>query len=141
MTTRTAPTTFTATALTFDDSSDNTIAYSLTSGDLLRNGDLLARNVTSLSLDYWKSDGTAASAASDLHLVEIDLTVQSGAEPYRLQTAVFPRTRVVSFTSGSPLDEAGSAATAIKTPGETDRMELDLISTSSSVSAWPQDLS
>ncbi len=84
-------TTFTATALTFDDSSDNTIAYSLASGDLLRNGDLLARNVTSLSLDYWKSDGTAASAASDLHLVEIDLTVQSGAEPYRLQAAVFPR--------------------------------------------------
>ena len=85
-------TTFTATALTFDDSSDNTIAYSLSGGDLLRNGALLARGVTSLSFGYWKSDGTNASVASDLHLVEIDLTVQSGAEPYRLQAAVFPRT-------------------------------------------------
>ncbi len=85
-------TTFTATALTFDDSSDTTIAYSLSGGDLLRDGDLLAQGVTSLSFSYWKSDGTSASVADDLHLVEIDLTVESRAEPYRLQTAVFPRT-------------------------------------------------
>ncbi len=84
-------TTFAPTALTFDDSSDNTIAYSLSGGDLLRNGDLLARGATSLSFSYWKSDGTTASAAADLHLVEIDLTVSVGLEPYRVQTAAFPR--------------------------------------------------
>ncbi len=84
-------TTFTPTALTFDDSSDNTIAYSLAGGDLLRNGDLMAESVASLSFSYWKSDGTTASAAADLHLVEIDLTVQVGVEPYRVQTATFPR--------------------------------------------------
>ena len=84
-------TTFTATALTFDDSSSNTLAYSLSAGDLQRNGDLLAQGVTSLTFTYWKSDGTTAAAAADLHLVEIDLTVQIGDEPYRVRTAAFPR--------------------------------------------------
>ena len=84
-------TVFTATALTFDDSSSNMIAYSLSGGNLSRNGDLLAQGGTSLTFSYWKSDGTSASVAADLHLVEIDLTVQRGNEPYRLQAAVFPR--------------------------------------------------
>ena len=84
-------TTFGSSALTFDDSSDDTIAYSLSGSNLLRNGDLLAQGVTTLSFSYWKSDGTTASAAADLHLTEIDLTVQVGTEPYRVRTAVFPR--------------------------------------------------
>ena len=81
----------TSTALTFDDAADNTIAFSLSGSDLLRNGDLLAQGLTSLTFTYWKSDGTAAAVAADLHLVEIDLTAQTGSEPYRLQAAVFPR--------------------------------------------------
>ena len=84
-------TAFTATALTFDDSADNTIAYSLSAGDLSRNGDLLAQGVTSLTFTYWKSDGTTASASADLYLIEIDLTVETAGQPYRVQTAVFPR--------------------------------------------------
>ena len=84
-------TSFTATSLAFDDSSGNPIAYSLAGGDLLRNGDLLAQGLTTLSFTYWKSDGTVAAAPTDLHLVEIDLTVQTSGEPYRLQTAAFPR--------------------------------------------------
>ena len=84
-------TAFTATALTFVDNSDTTIAYSLSGSDLLRNGDLLAQGVTSLSFTYWKTDGTTALLAADLHLAEFDLTVQTGNEPYRIRTAAFPR--------------------------------------------------
>ena len=40
-------TVFTATALTFDNTSGDTIAYDLTGSDLTRNGDLLAQGVTS----------------------------------------------------------------------------------------------
>jgi hypothetical protein len=82
---------FSATGLTFDDSSDATIAYALSGSDLLRNGDLLARGVTALTFTYWKANGTAASAPEDLHLVEIDLTVASLGQSYRLETAIFPR--------------------------------------------------
>ena len=77
--------------MTFDDTSDTTLAYSLSSGNLSRNGDLLAQGVTSLTFTYWESDGTTASSASDLHLVEVDLTVTVGGEPYRVRTAAFPR--------------------------------------------------
>jgi len=84
-------TTLGATAFTFDDSSDNTIAYSLSGTDLLRNGDLLAKGTTDLSFSYWKDDGTTASSASDLHFVEVALTVQTGNEPYAVQMAAFPR--------------------------------------------------
>ena len=84
-------TTFTSTALTFRDSADQTIAYSLSGSNLLRNGDLLARGVTAFGFSYWKRDGTTASAAVDLHLLELDLTVQTGSQPYRVRTAVFPR--------------------------------------------------
>ncbi len=84
-------TTFTSTALTFDDRAGNTLDYDLSEGNLLRNGDLLAKGVTSLAFTYWKSDGTAATVAADLYLVEIDLTVQTATQPYRLRVLVFPR--------------------------------------------------
>ncbi len=41
--------------------------------------------------DLASKDGTTATVAADLHLVEIDFTVQPGNEPYRVQTVVLPR--------------------------------------------------
>jgi hypothetical protein len=84
-------TTMTATAITFDDNAGNTLAYALSGTDLLRNGDLLARGVTSFAIAYRKSDGTAATLAADLHLVEVDVTVQVADQARRLQITVFPR--------------------------------------------------
>jgi prepilin-type N-terminal cleavage/methylation domain-containing protein len=84
-------TTFTASALTFTNSSNVSIAYALSSGNLTRNGDLLAKGATALSFTYWKKDGTSATLGSNVYLIEIDLTVQSGNAPYRVRTAVFPR--------------------------------------------------
>lgn len=83
--------TLTSTAFTFDDAATNTVSYALSGTDLLRNGDRIARSVSGLTFEYWKSDGTVASAAADVHLVGIDLTVTSGGHPYRVRTAAFPR--------------------------------------------------
>jgi prepilin-type N-terminal cleavage/methylation domain-containing protein len=84
-------TTYTSTALTFQLSAGQTIAYSLSGSNLLRNGDLLAKGVSAFTFGYRKEDGTSATAAVDLHLLELDLTVQTAGQPYRVQTAVFPR--------------------------------------------------
>lgn len=84
-------TTFTSTALTFKLSSGQSIAYTLSGSTLLRNGDLLAKGVTALSISYKQKDGTTAALASDLNLVEIDLMVQTADQPYRVQIAVYPR--------------------------------------------------
>jgi prepilin-type N-terminal cleavage/methylation domain-containing protein len=84
-------TTMTATSLTFTGTGGTSIAYAYTGGNLDRNGDRLAKGLTAFSFTYWKSNGTTASAATDVHLIEIDLTVDSLGQTYRLQTAVFPR--------------------------------------------------
>jgi len=84
-------TTMTSGSLTFSDSSGTSVAYTVSSGNLTRNGDLMAKGVTSLAFTYWKSDGTTASTYSTVYLIEIDLTVQNQSQTYRLQTAVFPR--------------------------------------------------
>ena len=121
-------TAMTSSAFTFDDSSDTTIAYSLSASNLLRNGDLMAKGVTSLTFSYWKSDGTVASAAADLNLVEYDLTVQTGSEPYRVQAAVFPRLLSTLLVPTGPLDIDASVGT-IATPNSR-RFSLDLVSLS-----------
>jgi hypothetical protein len=84
-------TVFTPTALTFSDSAGDPIAFALAGGNLTRNGDLLARGVTSLAYRYWRDDGTPATLPGDLHLVEIDLTVQIGNQENHLIAVAFPR--------------------------------------------------
>ncbi|MFT5051543.1 MAG: prepilin-type N-terminal cleavage/methylation domain-containing protein [Chlamydiales bacterium] len=81
----------TATGLTFDDGTGTTIAYTFSGSDLLRNGDLLATGMSAFAFAYRKSDGTLASAAVELHLIEVDFTVRVAGKDHRLRTAVFPR--------------------------------------------------
>lgn len=77
-------------ALTLTGLDNLVVTYALSGGSVKRNGDLLARGVTSLSFAYRTRDGQTASDVSDLALVEIDISVQTGADTYRLHTAVCP---------------------------------------------------
>ena len=127
----------TSTAFTFGDSGGNTVAYSLSGTDLQRNGDLIAQGVTALTFTYWKSDGTTAAAAADLHLVEYDFTVQIASQSHRVQGSAFPLSLTPGSSSSSsppppssPLDEAASAATAARDSAK--KATLDLVSISSS---------
>ena len=129
---RSTITSFTASSLTFDDSAANTIAYDHAAGDLTRNGALLARGVSAFAFEYWKSDGTPAVTPAELHLVDIDLTVQVSGQPYRLAATVFPRG--YGFGTGrlgmGMLDVPASVATAVRTAN--DEFEIDLVSISAS---------
>lgn len=125
----------TSTAFTFGDSGGNTVAYSLSGTDLQRNGDLIAQGVTALTFTYWKSDGTTATAAADLHLVEYDFTVQIASQSHRVQGTAFPLSLTPGSSSSSsassgPLDESASAATAARDSDK--KATLDLVSISSS---------
>ena len=127
----------TSTAFTFGDSGGNTVAFSLSGTDLQRNGDLIAQGVTALTFTYWKSDGTTAAAAADLHLVEYDFTVQIASQSHRVQGTAFPLSLTPGSSSSSsppppssPLDEAASAATAARDSAK--KATLDLVSISSS---------
>ncbi|MGB0951610.1 MAG: PulJ/GspJ family protein [Planctomycetota bacterium] len=94
---RNAISVFTSTAFTFEDSNGTEIAYVLTGTDLTRNGDLLADDVISFSFQYLESDGSVAGDAIDLHLVDIDFTVQSGNQSLRSRSLAFPRSLGVSL--------------------------------------------
>jgi hypothetical protein len=123
---------FTASILSFDDSSGTTIGYVHAAGNLTRNGDLLARGVTAFAFTYWKSDGTLAVTPADLHLVEVDMTVEVSGQPCRLAATIFPR----GFDGGAgsvqsgPLDEPASVASAVRI--DRRRFEIDLVSISAS---------
>ena len=91
---------FAADALSIDDAQGTGIAYGLDGTDLKRNDDLLAQGVSSLAFHCWASDGTAAADVVDVHLIEYDLTVSSGGQPYRVQGTVFPRAFGASVGGG-----------------------------------------
>jgi prepilin-type N-terminal cleavage/methylation domain-containing protein len=111
----------TSTALTFTDTSNRTVSYLLTGSDLTRNGDKIATGVNSLAFRYWQDDGTVATAARDIFLLEVDLTIQMRSEPYRIQSAIYPRD-----TYGSPLNDDATSAT--ETEHSANHFHLKLLS-------------
>lgn len=53
--------------------------------------DILADSVSALSFEYLKSDGTAASAVSEVWIINMSLTLSSGTESVALKASVHPR--------------------------------------------------
>lgn len=76
--------------LTIVTPSGETISYVLLDGALTRNGDLLARGVSAMSITLRTQSGQVSVASIDVALVEVDLTVQTGDFPYRVLTSVCP---------------------------------------------------
>jgi len=89
--------TATANQFEFIDVDDNTIDYSLSGTNLMRNGNILARGVQALAFSYWDVNhqslaGPAVSpSATDLWRVSIGLTSQAGEQEVQMETQVRPR--------------------------------------------------
>jgi len=84
-------TSFTATNFTFTDPDSNSISFFQSGSTLLRNSDLLASSIDSLSFSYLEADGTTAAAAADIWRIGISLTLAAGGESTTLRSEVFPR--------------------------------------------------
>lgn len=84
-------TTFSASTFTYTDPNSNSISFTKSGSNLLRNSDVLAGNVSDLTLAYLKADGTTASSASDIWRIKISLTVAKDDAAITLQSQVFPR--------------------------------------------------
>lgn len=110
-------------AVTFLDRDDETIAYALSdSGELTRNGFLLAQDVSALSLVYRDELGAKTGVAARVDLLEIDLTVTIAGQSYRQRESVTPR---YASDPPGPLDEIGATYTT-QVRGST--FTVDLIS-------------
>ena len=120
----------TDTELAFSDAAGASIAYRQASGELRRNGDLLARGVSAFDFDFWKDDGTLAAAPTELRLVDIDLTVRSADQATRVFATVAPRGAGFGSTGeGAVLDEPASEGSARRVGNR--RFDIDLVSLAS----------
>ena len=82
--------------LTFVNMSNQNMAFSLSSGNLLRNNVALAKNVSALQFQYWNADGTllaspTLSPETDISRIQVLLTVTVGADSASFRSQVRPR--------------------------------------------------
>ncbi|MBI3607709.1 MAG: prepilin-type N-terminal cleavage/methylation domain-containing protein [Nitrospirae bacterium] len=81
--------------LQFTDVTGAAITYTVGAGALTRNGTVLASDVSGLAFSYLQNDGvTAATAATNIWIIQINLTVTRSGETQTLRIRVHPR----SFT-------------------------------------------
>ena len=84
--------TWNATTFQFTDLTGTSITYSMAAGALTRNGTPLAGNIAALTFSYLKRDGaTAATAASNIWVIQISVTLTRGGESQTFRTRVHPR--------------------------------------------------
>jgi prepilin-type N-terminal cleavage/methylation domain-containing protein len=90
-------TTATADTLTFLDTHDSSIQYNLAGGNLMRNSNILARGVQSLSFIYWDvnhqplATPQVSPSATDIWRIQVSLTCLSGNQTIPLESNVHPR--------------------------------------------------
>lgn len=77
----------------FEYPNGTSITYSLSGTDLLRNSDVLAENVSSLSFDYLDASGSSTTTEADVRRVEISMTFDAEGDhgDLTLRTQVFLR--------------------------------------------------
>ncbi|MFC1855443.1 type II secretion system protein J [Thermodesulfobacteriota bacterium] len=86
--------TFTSNTLKFNSISGDEIEFSLSGNNILRtlNGtaNTLCKDISALTISYYKKDGTAAAAPAEIWTISVDITV-SGEETIRMRTRIFLR--------------------------------------------------
>ena len=80
-------TTYTSTQITFTDYDSNVITFALSGSDLLRNGEVLARNVQSLSFEYLDKDGFTTVVPADMRVVKVEFSMTAGGQVINLSSA------------------------------------------------------
>jgi prepilin-type N-terminal cleavage/methylation domain-containing protein len=82
----------TATTLSFVDTSGSAIVYTAGAGSVTRNGVALASpNATGLMFTYFQQNGTPALVATDVWVIQIDLTFAGTNESQDFRVRVHPR--------------------------------------------------
>ncbi len=73
----------------FVDIYGNTIAYTLSGGNLVRNSQTLASGVNSLTFTYHDNNGNTVATSTNLHYVGISLNITQNGSNYAATTAIF----------------------------------------------------
>lgn len=79
--------TMTTSHLAFVDIDDAAIDFQTSGTDLVRNGDVLARNMQSLMFEYLDDSGSSVAAAADVRVIRITMQLTAGNQWIYLQSA------------------------------------------------------
>lgn len=78
---------FDADHLQFIDIDDQTVDFQKSGTDLLRDADVLARNVQGLTFSYMDEEGNVTTDVGEIRVVRVELVTTSGAQTIRLQSS------------------------------------------------------
>ena len=87
-------TTFTGTHFAFVDIDEQAVDFQLTGTDLMRNTDILARNVQSLDFEYLDGSSVVTAVQANIRVVRVTLSVLSGDQTVRFQSSALIRNGV-----------------------------------------------
>ena len=76
---------------TFTDYNNNTISYSMSGTDLMRNTSILARGVSNLSFAYLDKDGNATAVSADVRQARISFDLVVHDQTIHLRSAALTR--------------------------------------------------
>jgi prepilin-type N-terminal cleavage/methylation domain-containing protein len=85
-------------SMQFNDTNNQTVDYSLSGSDLIRNGNVLARGVNNLTFSYYNITNAElaplplnAASRPEIYVIGITLKITSGDQNKTLETRVYPR--------------------------------------------------
>lgn len=81
----------TASGYTFTDMNGNSIAYSLSGSNLMRNANILASGINSLTFAYYDEDGISTASSTSVEYVTITINVTQYSSNYSLTSSVYLR--------------------------------------------------
>ncbi len=84
-------TTATATQLTFTDFSGTSVSYSLSGTNLMRNSQILADGISSLTFSYFDKNGASTATISLIRYITITINITKNNTNFSLSTSVYPR--------------------------------------------------
>ncbi|MDX1902414.1 MAG: prepilin-type N-terminal cleavage/methylation domain-containing protein [Gammaproteobacteria bacterium] len=82
--------TATSSQLTFTDFSGSSVSYTLSGTNLLRNSQILASGITSISFTYYDSSGNTTATTASIRYIAMSINVTQSNANFTASTAIFP---------------------------------------------------
>ena len=80
-----------ASQFTFTDTSGGSVSYTLSGSSLLRNGQILADGVNSVTFTYFDDTGTSTGTLANIRYVTASLNITLNNSNYTIATTIYPR--------------------------------------------------
>ena len=84
-------TTASPTQLVFTDANSNSVTYQLTGSSLMRNSNVLADGVNSLTFGYYDRNGATTATIANIRYISMTLNITQSSANLTIKTVIYPR--------------------------------------------------